>query len=904
MYDFRSRTHALSSSVDRGGNGMAGRPGGAERERLALTREGTADWKRWGPYVSERQWGTVREDYSPDGTAWEFFPHDHARSRSYRWGEDGLAGICDRWQHFCLGLALWNGRDPILKERLFGLTNNEGNHGEDVKEYWWHLDSTPTHSWMQWLYKYPQAEFPYARLVDENRSRGIEDHEFDLADTGIFDENRYFDVLVTYAKATPNDICIQIECTNHGPDAAPLHLLPTAWFRNTWAWGRDPRHPELWAYMPDSVQISHGTLGQFWLTAQGDPAQSFSWLFTENESNAERLWGATRRTPYVKDGIADHVMHGTPTVNPENAGTKAAAWYQLQIEPGATATVRLRLADREPRDNVFGAAFDRVIAERRAEADDFFAGMVAPDVPDEGRHVARRAIAGLLWCKQYYHYDVEEWLAGDPAGMPVPPNRADGRNSAWRHLHNTDIISMPDSWEYPWYAAWDLAFHCIPLAFVDPDFAKDQLILLCREWFMHPNGQLPAYEWSFSDVNPPVHAWAAWRVFKIDWKNSGTPDWLFLERVFQKLLLNFTWWVNRKDTEGNNVFEGGFLGLDNISLFDRSQRLADGAHLEQSDATSWMAMFCLNMLGIALELAAHDPAYEDVATKFFEHFLYIAHAMNNLGRHHLPLWDEEDGFYYDLLHADGHQEYMRVRSLVGLLPVLAVTTIDPEVMAALPDFTSRMNWLMKEKSDLTDNIHSLGDAGRSDRRLLSILNPERLRRILERLFDEDEFLSPHGIRSVSRWHLEHPVRLDFRGMTHELRYTPGESATWLFGGNSNWRGPVWFPINYLIVESLQRFHHYFGEDFLIEVPTGSGNKMSLWDASVELSRRLVSLFMPDGSGRRPSNGGRDLFDFDPNWRQHVTFSEYFHGDNGSGLGASHQTGWTALVAKLIRQSGI
>jgi hypothetical protein len=844
----------------------------------------------------------VREDYSPGGDAWESFAYEHSRSRAYRWGEDGLGGICDRWQHLCFALALWNGRDPHLKERLFGLGNNEGNHGEDVKEYWWALDSTPTHSFMRMLYKYPQREFPYDRLVEESRRRDRSQPEFELVETGVFDDDRYFDVTLTYAKAGPDDICIVIECANRGPDPAPLHVLPTLWFRNTWAWGRDDRRPRLTTSVGDVgpvVVADHGSLGRFWLAADGHP----DLLFCENESNAERLWGTPHGMPFPKDGINDHVVGGAPTVNPAGTGTKASAWYRLTVAAGGTVTLRLRLSRVAPSADTFGPDFDHVLAAREAEADEFFAAMTPPTTGAEARRVQRRAIAGLLWSKKHYRYDVREWLEGDPSGPPPAHERYHGRNADWSHLYNADIISMPDEWEYPWYAAWDLAFHMIPMAFVDAHFAKEQLLLFCREWFMHPNGQLPAYEWAFGDVNPPVHAWAAWRVYKIDAKNTGVKDYEFLERVFHKLLINFSWWVNRKDAGGSNVFDGGFLGLDNIGVFDRSAPLPTGARLEQSDATSWMAMYCLNMLAIALELAEHDGAYEDVATKFFEHFLAIADAMNNIGHDRVPLWNEEDGFFYDVLSLDGVQTPIRIRSIVGLIPLFAVETLDPEVLEHLPDFQARMRWFQKNRPDLCRNIFELDVPGEGQRRLLSILDPAQLRRVLARMLDEDEFLSPHGVRSLSRWHATHPVELDVGGQPYRIDYEPAESGTWLFGGNSNWRGPVWFPINFLLVESLQKFHHYLGDGYTVEMPTGSGHEVTLAAVAGDLSNRLVGLFLPGEDGRRAVNGGVDLFDHDPWWRDHVTFSEYFHGDTGAGLGASHQTGWTALVAKLIRQGG-
>ncbi len=873
----------------------------AERRRLDEDREGLARWKWVGTVrrrpVNGEPFGRIT---APAATPGSSFPFDHARSRAYRWSEDGLGAICDRWQHLCFGLGLWNERDPFLKERLFGLTNSQGNHGEDVKEYWWALDSTPTHSFMRWLYKYPQAEFPYRRLVEESRRRTRHDPEFELVDTGIFDDDRYFDVELTYAKGGPDDICIRIECTNRGPDPAPLHVLPTLWFRNTWAWGRDDRHPELWATNDTTIAADHSTLGRIWLCTDPEGTRP-RLLFCENESNSERLWGSANVTPYPKDGINDHVVGGAPTVNPHQTGTKGAFWYRLDIPAGATATLDLRLT----KTGRFGSHvdFEEILSRRAAEADEFYADLVAPAASDEARKVQRQALAGLLWSKKYYRYEVREWLEGDPVGPPVPETRrAWPKSHEWAHVYNADIISMPDEWEYPWYAAWDLAFHMIPMALVDADFAKDQLILFCREWFMHPNGQLPAYEWSFSDVNPPVHAWAAWRVYKIDAKNSGVKDYAFLKRMFHKLLINFSWWINRKDADGSNIFEGGFLGLDNIGVFDRSAPLPSGARLEQSDATSWMAMFCLNMLAMALELAHHDRSYEDVATKFFEHFLAIANAMNNVGRHNIALWDSHDGFYYDVLSLDGHQTPIRIRSIVGLIPLFAVETIEPSLLQELPDFAARVKWFMKNRPDLCGNIFELDELGQGRRQMLSILNPGRLRQVLRRMLDEDEFLSPYGIRSLSRWHDRHPVTIEMAGHPYQIQYEPGESSTGIFGGNSNWRGPVWFPINYLLVESLQKFHWYLGDNFTVEFPSGSQQKLPLSEVAAEISRRLIAVFLPDDDGRRPVNGGNQLFDRDPYWRHQVTFAEYFHGDDGRGLGASHQTGWTALVAKLIRQS--
>ena len=876
---------------------------GAEQLRLEEDRLGLARWKWWGPFVSARQCGTVREDYSANGDAWGNFPFDHARSRAFRWGEDGLAAICDRWGHLCAGIALWNEQDPFLKERLFGLTNGEGNHGEDAKELWWILDSTPTHSYMRWRYLYPQAAFPYDELRSVNAQRSRTEAEYELFDTNVFDEDRFFTIDVTWAKAAPDDILLEVSATNNGPDPAPLHILPTLWLRNTWSWGRDDRRSTLSIDKETgAIEVEHGALGARWFAVDDDPEL----LFCDNETNTARLWGATDSPPFPKDGIDDHIVHGAATVNPAQTGTKAAAWRRFVVEPGQTVKVRARLADSPlstAHDVAFGASFDKVLAERKKEADAFYADL-APDAPPEAQRVAREAIAGLLWCKKLYRYDIRQWLEGDPAFPPPPPERTatGARNAHWGHLHNADVISMPDEWEYPWYAAWDLAFHMIPMAVVDPEYAKEQLLLFTREWFMHPNGQLPAYEWVFGDVNPPVHAWAAWRVFKIDAASTGKPDHEFLERVFHKLLMNFAWWVNRKDAEGNNVFEGGFLGLDNIGLFDRSSPLPGGHSLEQSDATSWMAMYSLNMLAIAAELAHHDPAYEDVCTKFFEHFLGIASAATRRGE--FSLWDDEDGFFYDVLvDEEGGRLPLKVRSMVGLIPLFAVETFSGTIMDALPDFRQRAEWFVRKRPDQARNLHIADFGGPREQHLLSLVGPNKLRRILERMLDEDEFLSPYGLRSLSKVHEQHPVSLDLHGEYHEVRYTPGESDVSLFGGNSNWRGPIWFPLNFLMIESIQKFHHYFGDDFTVECPTGSGVKMNLWEVAAELSRRLVSIFMPDDDGRRPGNAGVDFLDLHPLVNDRITFAEYFHGDTGAGLGATHQTGWTALVAKLIRQSG-
>ncbi len=874
-----------------------------EEIRLAESGARKKHWKRWGPYLSERAWGTVREDYSPHGNAWEYLPHDHARSRVYRWNEDGLAGICDRHQMVCFALALWNERDPILKERLFGLTGNEGNHGEDVKEYYFYLDSTPTHSYMKYLYKYPQAEFPYTKLVEGNR-RDKSQPEYELLDTGVFDQDRYFDVLVEYAKADAEDILVRITVSNRGPEAAGLRLLPTVWFRNTWSWGsRDP-HPELHQVRsaPNPlIELNHPQYGNRWLHCEGSPEL----LFTENETNARRLFGVDNRTPFVKDGINDYVVQGAKdAVNPEQIGTKAAAHYKLTVGAGETVVVRLRLTSADLTGKNAFDNFDRTFELRKREADEFYATVIPQGLSSDAQNVMRQGFAGMLWSKQFYHYVVKQWLEGDPGNPPPPPERLHGRNHEWNHLYNADIISMPDKWEYPWYAAWDLAFHCLALALVDPDFAKEQLILLLREWYMHPNGQLPAYEWAFGDVNPPVHAWAAWRVYKIDKKRHGKGDRQFLERVFHKLLLNFTWWVNRKDAEGMNIFQGGFLGLDNIGVFDRSAPLPTGGYIEQSDGTSWMAMYTLNLLAIALELAREDSAYQDVASKFWEHFIYIAHAMSHRGHDSMGLWNEEDGFFYDVLKLpDGSHFPMKIRSMVGLIPLFAVETLEPQVLDHLPDFKRRLEWFIDNRPDLTENIACMRTHGMGERRLLSIADQDQLRSILKFMLDEREFLSPYGIRALSQYHRDNPYCLSVNGVDHCVKYEPGESSTGLFGGNSNWRGPIWFPVNFLLIESLQKFHHYLGDKFKVEFPTGSGRMLTLWEVAGELSRRLTSIFLQDGKGRRPVFGNLEKFQTDPHWRDLVLFHEYFHGDTGAGVGASHQTGWTGLVTKLMQQSG-
>ena len=855
------------------------------RAATATTTEGRrladdgAAWRRWGPYLSERAWGTVREDYSADGAAWEYLQHDHARSRAYRWNEDGLGGVCDDQQTLCLAFAFWNGRDPILKERIFGLSGNEGNHGEDAKEYWWYLDSTPSHSWMEWRYLYPIDEFPYTGLVEGNRSRSRLDAELELADTGVLDVG-YWDITAHYAKAAADDMVVRVTARNTGTAPATLHLLPTLWFRNTWSWGDGHQRPQLGAG-DGGIVAEHRRLGRMVLTGSGDP----DLLFCDNESNAERLWGVAG-PGYPKDGINDHVVTGAAAVNPEQTGTKAAMWYRLDAAPGETVAVTVRLSTTgAPVD----AAVDRLMAERRTEADDFYATLTPGAATADEASVMRQAFAGMLWGKQFFHYDVERWLEGDPTFPPPPAQRRYGRNHQWRHLNNADVISMPDPWEYPWYAAWDLAFHCIPLAHVDPRFAKDQLLLLCREWYMHPNGQLPAYEWAFGDVNPPVHAWAALRVFEID----GGTDFGFLERILHKLLLNFTWWVNRKDTSGNNVFEGGFLGLDNIGPIDRSSGLPAGVRLEQADGTAWMAMYCLNLLEMALVLADHDATYEDLATKFFEHFAYIAEAINTQG-----LWHEESGFYFDVLHAGGERMPLEVWSMVGMIPLYATTTLGRSTLDRLSDFAGRTQWFLDHKPQYHDVVAHTHTLGMHEGRLLSIVSPHRLTRILATMLDEAEFLSPYGLRSVSAHHRESPYSVEISGMRASVGYEPAESSSGLFGGNSNWRGPIWFPVNYLVIESLRRFARYFGEDFTVECPTGSGVTMTLTEVADELSRRLVSIFLRTEEGKRPVNGWYELFDR-PGLDGTMLFHEYFHGDTGMGLGASHQTGWTGLVADLI-----
>ncbi len=842
---------------------------------------GRAPWRHWGPYLAERAWGTVREDYSATGEAWDSFPHDHARSRAYRWNEDGLAGICDDLQTLCLALAFWNGRDPILKERIFGLTGPQGNHGEDAKEYWWYLDSTPTHSWMRWRYMYPQAEFPYEQLVQHGRGR--DEPELELVDTGVFDDGRYWEITADYAKASEEEILLRVSVRNAGPDAATIDVLPTLWFRNTWSWDGSAK-PSL--RLENGVLVAeHPDLGTRYLSASGSPEA----LFCENETNRERLWCVPSETPYPKDGIGDHVVHAAATVNPAQTGTKAAFRYRLEVAGGETATIELRLGERPG----LGADFAQVLAARAREADEFYAELTPAGASPDEALVLRQALGGMLWSKQFFHYDVLRWLEGDPAGPPPPAARWSGRNGEWTHLNNMDVVSMPDKWEYPWYAAWDLAFHCVALAHVDPEFAKAQLILMCREWYMHPNGQLPAYEWAFGDVNPPVHAWAALRVFEI----AGDEDYDFLERILHKLLLNFTWWVNRKDAEGNNVFEGGFLGLDNIGPFDRSALPVKG-RLEQSDGTAWMALYCQNLLELALLLADHNPTYEDIATKFFEHFALIASALNEKG-----LWSEEDGFYYDVLQTEHHRAPLRARSIVGLLPLAAVSTLGPKTMARLPDFTTRLEWFTTNRPEAGHVVAHMTSPDHPGWRLLSIVGGERLRRLLAPMLDPEEFLSEHGLRALSRFHDANPLHVSVDGVTATLDYEPAESTSGLFGGNSNWRGPIWFPVNFLLVDSLRVYHRYLGDGFRVEFPTGSGRELSLAQVSDELAGRLISIFLEREDGTRPVFGGCRLFQEDPAWHDLIPFHEYFHGETGAGLGASHQTGWTGLVADLIIRRG-
>ncbi|QDU21981.1 MGH1-like glycoside hydrolase domain-containing protein [Urbifossiella limnaea] len=871
----------------------------AEHARLDEARDKDTPWRRWGPYLSERQWGTVREDYSDGGDAWAYFSHDHARSRAYRWGEDGLAGVSDDRQRLCFALALWNGKDPILKERLFGLTNSEGNHGEDVKEYYFYLDSTPTHSYMKYLYKYPQAAFPYANLVDTSKARSRTEYEYELLDTGVFAEDRYFDVFVEYAKAAPDDLLVRITVHNRAPEAAGLHVLPTLWFRNEWSWHTGPERPALQrvpgpAARP-AVRATHPKLGERFLSIDGDVPL----LFTENETNTERVFGVPNLTPFVKDGINDHVVHGRAgTVNPAGVGTKVAAHYQLTVPPGESRVVRLRLTDAPPAAP-FGAAFDAVFAARAKEADEFYATIIPAAVGPDGANVMRQALAGMLWSKQFYHYDVDQWLEERGSDPFKPSRKQSPRNDHWHHMYNGDVISMPDKWEYPWYAAWDLAFHVLALTLVDPDFGKQQLSLMLRERYMHPNGQIPAYEWNFGDVNPPVHAWSTIFTYLLDKGRTGEGDREWLKASFQKLLLNFTWWVNRKDRSGKNVFEGGFLGLDNIGVFDRSSPLPTGGYLEQADGTAWMALFCQNMLQIAAELAMTDADYADMALKFFQHFLWIASSMTHVGGD-TGMWDEEDGFFYDVLrHPDGRAERLKVRSMVGLLPLCAATVFDGKLLASYPEIAERVGRFLDQRPELCAAIHDPRAVGPTGRRLTSVLDEAKLRRVLERMLDEDEFLGPYGIRSLSKEHEAHPFVMHAGGREYRVGYLPAESDTGMFGGNSNWRGPVWMPVNVLIIRALLQYYSYYGDAFTVECPTGSGRRMTLYQVSEEIGRRLAATFLRGADGKRPVYGGAEAFQADPHWRDLILFYEYFHGDNGAGLGASHQTGWTGVVARVM-----
>jgi hypothetical protein len=873
----------------------AGKPG-AEQLRMQAQNSDTAAWHRWGPYLSERQWGTVREDYSAHGEAWDSFSHDQARSRAYRWGEDGIAGFSDDKQRLCLGLALWNGRDPILKERLFGLTNSEANHGEDVKELYYYLDATPSHSYLKMLYKYPQQEFPYNQLIEENRRRGKDATEFELMDTGVFDDDRYFDVFVEYAKAGVDDILMRVSAHNRGAEDAPLHILPQLWFRNTWAWGYDATRPALSADETDCIVVEHPTLGIYHCHFDGDPGL----LFSDNDTNAARLYGLPA-SGHVKDAFHEYLIHANHNaVNPLQNGTRAAGHFSFTIPAHGMVQVRLRLSsghNAHPFDD-----FDQVFETRCAEADEFYAELQADLADDDAKMIQRQALSGMIWSKQFYYYDIPQWLNGDPAMPAPPPERRHGRNSQWKHLNNADIISMPDTWEYPWYAAWDLAFHCITLAMVDPEFAKKQLLLMTRVWYMHPNGQIPAYEWAFDDVNPPVHAWAVWEVYKTERDGSGgNGDLDFLERSLHKLILNFTWWVNRKDADENNIFQGGFLGLDNIGVFDRSAPLPTGGHIDQADGTSWMAMYCLNLMRIALELALHNRVYEDIATKFFEHFLYIAEAMSNIGDQGVGLWDEDDQFFYDVLRfPSGELMPLRVRSMVGLIPLYAVEILEPELLDRLPDFKRRLEWFFNYRPDLAALVSHWNEPGRGNRRLLSLLRGHRMKRLLRRMLDETEFLSDYGVRSLSRVHLEQPYIFDCMQHPLSVQYQPAESESGLFGGNSNWRGPVWLPVNYMMVTSLRRFAEFYGPDFRIECPTGSGNLLSIDEVADELATRLTRLFRKDENGHRTVFGDDEKSQNDPHFRDYILFHEYFHGDSGRGVGASHQTGWTGLVAKLLQ----
>ncbi|KAK5660888.1 hypothetical protein OQA88_12261 [Cercophora sp. LCS_1] len=893
-----------------------------EERRLKEDRNRVKYWKKWGPYVAERQWATVREDYSADGDAWSHFPHDHARSRTYRWGEDGIAGVCDTHGFQNIAFAFWNERDPFLKERLFGLSNPQGNHGESLKEAHFHLDNTP-HSYMKYLYKYPQKAFPYEDLLKENARRTKEDKEYQILDTGVFDEDRYWDIFIETAKEDddPNELLFRVTAWNRGPEPAPLHIIPHVWFRNTWAWGREPAEnkPSLGLHAENLVKSKHHSLGERYFLLSPSPGTGPSGqdvqpelIFTENDTNYELLYGGKNEQPYVKDAFHRHIVDKEKgVVNPAQTGTKSAAWFAFNegggVNPGECAVVRFRISKR---DEAFldEDEFDDLIEKKREEADDFYYHISPLPMADDLRNIQRQAFAGMMWCKQHYLFIWDEWANGDPSQPPPPPGRKGIRNSAWKHLHCDDILSMPDSWEYPFFAAWDTSFHCITLAMIDPDFAKKQLDLFTREWYCHPNGQLPAYEWNFSDVNPPVHAWATFRVFKIERKLYGRQDLDFLERVFQKLLMNFTWWVNRKDVDGKNVFEGGFLGLDNIGLFNRSEPLPTGGTLEQADSTGWMAFYCLNMLNIALELAKHRRIYEDIATKFFEHFILISDAMTwRMGsKEEKSLWNDEDGFYYDAISWGGPWiQQLPVRSLVGLIPLYATLTLEPELINRLPSFKRRVEWFINNRCDVAERtMHSIRKRGKGNRILLSLVSRDRLEKILRRMLDEDEFFSPHGIRSLSKYHKDHPYSMEVNGQTFRVGYVPGDSDSGLFGGNSNWRGPIWLCVNFLLVESLQRFYLFFGQELKVECPVGSGDYMHLGHVSEEIQHRLQHLFARGDDGRRSINGGSDVLDYDPNWRDYLWYYEFFDGDSGRGLGATHQCGWTGLIARMIHDTGV
>jgi hypothetical protein len=881
----------------------------AEELRLEEARESKTPWRKWGPYLSERQWGTVREDYSESGDAWSYFSHDQARSRAYRWGEDGLAGISDDHQRLCFAVALWNTRDPILKERLFGLANSEANHGEDVKEYYFYLDSTPTHSYMKYLYKYPQAAYPYDQIVATNKGRGRNEMEYELLDTGVFDHDRYFDVFVEYAKESPEDILIQISVHNRGPEPAALHVLPTLWFRNEWSWAASNGRPTLQQIegtpSENVVEAEHAKLGKRFLYS----AKSAPLLFTENETNTQRIFGVPNRSPHVKDSINDYIVHGLEkAVNHEQRGTKVSAQHIVIVKPGECEVIRLRLSDMSPGDlpasetggpTALGRQFEEVLRARRGDSDAFYASITPASLSADQANVMRQALAGMLWSKQFYHYDVDKWLEERGSDPFKASRKAAPRNEHWHHMYNGDVISMPDKWEYPWYAAWDLAFHVLALTLVDPDFGKAQLSLMLRERYMHPNGQIPAYEWNFGDVNPPVHAWASIFTYRLLAGQRDVADRAWLNACFQKLLLNFTWWVNRKDRSGRNVFEGGFLGLDNIGAFDRSAPLPTGGHLEQADGTAWMALYCQNMLEIAVELAKTDPDYLEMVTKFVEHFLWIASAMAHLGED-TGMWDEEDGFFYDVLRLpDGRSERLKVRSMVGLLPLCAATVFDGKMMAEQPELTARLRRFLDARPEVITSIHDPMKPGHGGRRLASILDETKLRRVLAKMLDENEFLSPHGLRSLSRFHADHPFVTSAGGRDYGVGYLPAESDSGMFGGNSNWRGPIWMPVNALIIRALLQYYQYYGDEFTVECPTGSGVQMNLFQIAEELGRRLATIFLKDENGRRPVFGGSQKFQEDPHWRDCVLFYEYFHGDNGAGLGASHQTGWTGVIARIL-----